>query len=96
MQPNKKAGFLFVISLFLFIVNTQAQDSNFHIYLAFGQSNMEGQGAISPVDTVKNERFQVLAAVSCSNLSRTMGTWYTAVPPLFPVLHETFSSGLLR
>ncbi|HSQ42172.1 MAG TPA: sialate O-acetylesterase [Fibrobacteraceae bacterium] len=60
-----------------------AADPNFHIYLAFGQSNMEGQGIISTDDQTVDSRFQVIAAVTCSNLSRTEGSWYTAVPPLF-------------
>lgn len=60
-----------------------SQDPNFHIYLSFGQSNMEGNARIEPRDTVNiNERFQVLEAVDCPNLNREKGKWYTAVPPL--------------
>jgi len=69
-------GFLFVVG------NLFAQDKNFHIYLCFGQSNMEGQGTIETQDRVQNNRFKVLEAVDCSNLGRKKGTWYTAVPPL--------------
>jgi hypothetical protein len=60
-----------------------APDPNFHIYLAFGQSNMEGQGDIGQQDTTVNERFQVLWAADngfCSG--KTKGKWSTAVPPL--------------
>ena len=60
-----------------------APDPNFHIYLAFGQSNMEGQGDIGQQDKTVDERFQVLWAAdngSCSG--KTMGKWSTAVPPL--------------
>lgn len=60
-----------------------APDPNFHIYLAFGQSNMEGQGAIEQQDKTVDERFQVLWAAdngSCSG--KTKGKWSTAVPPL--------------
>ena len=60
-----------------------APDPNFHIYLAFGQSNMEGQGDIGDQDKTVNERFQVLWAAdngSCSG--KTKGKWSTAVPPL--------------
>lgn len=35
-----------------------APDPNFHIYLAFGQSNMEGQGDIGQQDKTVDERFQ--------------------------------------
>ncbi|MFI0430981.1 sialate O-acetylesterase [Mariniflexile sp. HMF6888] len=62
---------------------TYSQDSNFHIYLSFGQSNMEGNARIQPQDTVNvNDRFMVLEAVDCPNLDREKGRWYTAVPPL--------------
>lgn len=59
-----------------------AQDPNFHIYLAFGQSNMEGMGTVEDQDRVTNARVMVLQDQTCSNLSRTYGTWYTAAPPL--------------
>ncbi len=60
-----------------------AQDPDFYIFLSFGQSNMEGNARIEPVDTADvDKRFQVLEAVSCPNLGREMGKWYTAVPPL--------------
>lgn len=60
-----------------------APDPNFHIYLAFGQSNMEGQGTIESKDKTVDPRFQVLWAAnngSCSG--KTKGKWATAVPPL--------------
>lgn len=60
-----------------------APDPNFHIYLAFGQSNMEGQGGIESQDKTVDDRFQVLWAAdngSCSG--KTKGKWSTAVPPL--------------
>ena len=59
-----------------------AQDPNFHIYLAFGQSNMEGHARFEPQDTIVDSRFQVMAAVDCPDLGRTKGNWYTAAPPL--------------
>ena len=60
----------------------QAQNKNFHIYLCFGQSNMEGQGAIEEQDKIPNARFKVMQAIDCSNLDRKKGQWYDAVPPL--------------
>lgn len=59
-----------------------SQNLDFHIYLAFGQSNMEGSAPIEARDRMVNSRFQVLAAVDCPNLNRKKGSWYTAVPPL--------------
>ena len=60
-----------------------AQDSNFHIYLCLGQSNMEGYPGIPEEEKAwKNPRFQVLAAVDFPALDRKQGEWYPAVPPL--------------
>jgi len=55
---------------------------NFHIYLLFGQSNMEGAATIEAQDRTINQRVKVLADLTCSNLGRTYGNWYPASPPL--------------
>ncbi len=73
---------LLFISFFLLSDIASSQDPNFYIFLCFGQSNMEGQGKIETHDRTVDSRFQVLEAVNCSNLGRTKGKWYTAVPPL--------------
>ena len=80
---KKYLGFL-VLVLMLAIGNKMfSQDSNFQIYLSFGQSNMEGNARIQPQDTVNvNERFMVMEALDCPNLGREKGKWYVAVPPL--------------
>ncbi|MDI9866780.1 sialate O-acetylesterase [Flectobacillus sp. DC10W] len=79
---KKKAVFV-LFCLFCFCDKTLAQNPNFHIYLSFGQSNMEGNAKFEPRDTIDiNPRFKVLEAVDCPNLNRKMGEWYTAVPPL--------------
>lgn len=62
-----------------------APDPNFHIYICWGQSNMEGNAQIPQADkTGVNERFQMLfTADGCSDGSgRKLGQWYTANPPL--------------
>jgi len=60
-----------------------AQDLNFHIFLCFGQSNMEGNARIEPQDSIGiSDRFLNLSAVNFSDKSRKMGKWYKAVPPL--------------
>lgn len=58
-------------------------DPNFHIYLCFGQSNMEGatQPEAKDYENVP-ERFQMMAAVNFNNPNRTKGEWYVAAPPL--------------
>mgnify|MGYP000931460417 CR=1 FL=1 len=69
--------------MLLFGMHTYTQDPNFHIYICFGQSNMEGNAGFEAQDTINiNERFQVLQAVDCPKLGRTKGNWYKAVPPL--------------
>jgi hypothetical protein len=60
-----------------------SQDTNFWVFLCFGQSNMEGFPGIEEQDKGPvDERFQVLAAVDFPGLGRTKGKWYPAVPPL--------------
>lgn len=72
----------FLIFTLLVSTTLYAQDPNFHIYLCFGQSNMEGQGTIEARDKTVDERFQVLQAVDCSNMGRSKNEWYAAIPPL--------------
>lgn len=60
----------------------QQGDPNFHIYLCFGQSNMEGNAAIESQDMSGiPTRFQMMAAVNFGT-NRTKGNWYKAIPPL--------------
>lgn len=55
----------------------------FHVYLCFGQSNMQGNAAIEEQDkTNVPERFKMMAAVDNPDMNRTKGEWYTAIPPL--------------
>ena len=55
----------------------------FHIYLCFGQSNMEGNATPEAMDKKDvDPRFQMLACVNFNNPKRTMGEWYTATPPI--------------
>ena len=70
-------------ALLLLNVNAFSQDSNFWIFVCFGQSNMEGFPGIQEQDkTNVVDRLQVLAAVDFPNMDRKKGNWYTAVPPL--------------
>lgn len=59
-----------------------APDPNFHIYLCFGQSNMEGGGKIEEQDRIADKRFQVLADFDVPSRGWKKGQWYDAVPPL--------------
>jgi hypothetical protein len=75
------AKLLVFAGILLLSTNLYAQNPNFYIFLCFGQSNMEGQGAIESQDKTVDSRFRVFQALDCPNLGRTKGTWYTAVPP---------------
>jgi hypothetical protein len=73
----------FLIALLLFQVSAFSQDTNFFVFLCFGQSNMEGFPGIEEQDkTPVDERFRVLAAVDFPSLARKNGEWYPAIPPL--------------
>lgn len=58
-----------------------AQDPFFYIFLCFGQSNMVGQGEITPADRVAVDGFMSLSAVDGPD-GRKVGEWRKAVPPL--------------
>jgi hypothetical protein len=74
---------LSALCAFLCAMQVFAQDPNFHIYLCFGQSNMEGNAKIEAQDLENvSERFKMMAAVDFKNTGREMGKWYVAVPPL--------------
>jgi polyhydroxyalkanoate synthesis regulator phasin len=74
---------ILLLLFFLLPISLSEPDPNFHIYLAFGQSNMEGQGEIEPQDIANvPERFKLLASVDMPTQGRIKGKWYTAIPPL--------------
>ncbi|MBO7495156.1 MAG: T9SS type A sorting domain-containing protein [Salinivirgaceae bacterium] len=71
--------------LFAVAANAQepavAVDSNFYIFLCFGQSNMEGAGTIEEKDKIVDERFLAMnTADGCKD--RPLYEWRKAVPPL--------------
>jgi hypothetical protein len=80
--PKMYPRIYLLIGLLLLNTKVFSQDPNFYIFLCFGQSNMEGQGAIQTQDKTVDSRFRVMEAVDCSNLGRAKGNWYPAVPPL--------------
>lgn len=59
-----------------------AQDPNLHIYICFGQSNMDGSAEVEEQDRVGVERFKMMASTDFEEPKRECGEWYTAVPPL--------------
>jgi hypothetical protein len=81
-MKNKLGLIVIWVALLTLTARAWAQDPNFHIYLCFGQSNMEGAGRVEDQDKTVDERFRVLQAVDAPNLKREKGKWYAAVPPL--------------
>jgi beta-xylosidase len=76
-------GMVLALSPMLYAQHPAQPDENFHIYLCFGQSNMEGCGPIEAQDTVGiDPRFKMMAAVDMPALGRVRGQWYPATPPL--------------
>ena len=62
-----------------------APNPNFHVYIAYGQSNMAGAGDIRKgTDDVEHPRYKMFATTACSQLGRpTVGEIYPAKPPMF-------------
>jgi hypothetical protein len=83
-HPSLQASLLFLtVSILSTKSFSQSPNPDFHIYLAFGQSNMEGNAAPEAQDkTGAPTRFQNFQAVDCSALSRKKETWITANAPL--------------
>ena len=77
-----KPGLFLLAALLLAAANAFSQNTNFYIFLCFGQSNMEGFPGVQQEDKTVDERFRVLASVDFPSMGRTKGKWYTAVPPL--------------
>ncbi len=69
--------------LILLTIATAEPDPNFYIFLAFGQSNMEGQGEIEQedIDGV-TDRYKMMPAIDMPLRNRVAHNWYKAVPPL--------------
>ena len=72
-------------------------DPSFHVYLAFGQSNMEGFPGIESRDKEGvDPRFRMLAAVDFAELGRHKGEWYPGDSTAVPHLDGAVSRRLLR
>ena len=71
-------------SLFGAVQANAVPDPNFHIYIAYGQSNMGGTADAQSADKVENPRYKIFATQVCSGKGRnTLGEVYPAVPSLF-------------
>lgn len=81
-----RAVALSACAAFLGINATEAEaapDPNFHIYIAYGQSNMAGAGDIRKgTDDKEHPRYKMFATTSCTRYP-TVGEIYPAIPPMF-------------
>ena len=87
------AGVAAGLSLFAVTGANAAPNPNFHIYIAYGQSNMAGNGDIVPAeDQAKDPKnFLMLASHNANASQRSgkttqsikVGEWYPAIPPMF-------------
>lgn len=90
MKKNRLIRIVFSLCFLGVTAFAQADpDPNFHIYICFGQSNMEGNASVPSSETQGvSERFQRLyTANDCSTCGKKKGQWYTAVPPLARCFH---------
>lgn len=69
-----------LVALAMSLSYAQEPDPNLHIYIAYGQSNMSGQGTVTDADKVPDPRFLVLRAANHSN--QKVGEFYPAAPPM--------------
>lgn len=80
----KVLGKLYVLLLFVSIdVSVFAQDSNYHIYLSFGQTIMAGAGTIEVQDFIVENRFQFMKPQDCVVQNQYAGNFYPSVSPLW-------------
>lgn len=82
MIMKTKRTLLFLAVFLLFSGQAFAQDTNFWVFLCFGQSNMESGGRMNEQDKNVDERFRVMADFDAPNRGWEKGHWYHAVPPL--------------
>lgn len=78
---TNKLRFILLLSMFVMAEYSKAQDSNFWIFLCFGQSNMAGSAPIEKQDSVVPEGFLSMSAVNGTD-GRRIGEWRRAIPPL--------------
>ena len=77
---------LMIMGLFMSVASLEVRadvDPNFHVYICFGQSNMEGNAQWESQDEGNvDSRFKMLATCNFNSPKRTLGNWYTAKCPI--------------
>ena len=64
--PKVIAGAAFALGFSTFRLLYAAPDPNFHIYIAYGQSNMGGTADAQSADKAEHPRFKIFATQKCS------------------------------
>jgi hypothetical protein len=79
---HAKPGVPWLAAILMLAGQGHPQRPDFYVFLAFGQSNMEGGPPVAGTDQVF-PRFRLMQAVDCPGLNppRAKGIWYAAVPP---------------
>jgi hypothetical protein len=70
-----KSRLFFLAVLLAFSTNAFSRDTNFYIFLCFGQSNMESGGKMDEQDKTVDKRFQVMADFASTNRGWKKGQW---------------------
>ena len=80
----RKTFFVMLLGLMACLTKANAEvDPNFHVYICFGQSNMEGNAQWESQDVGNvDPRFQMLATCNFSSPNRKLGNWYKAICPI--------------
>lgn len=81
LNRQKMKQTLITFLMMMGVLQSNAQDQNFWIFLCFGQSNMAGQAPIEQQDLAVSDRYLSMATTDGGD-GRQLGTWRKAVPPL--------------
>lgn len=83
INMKKIVNFALLLLVFVPMVLVARPNPKFFIYICFGQSNMEAGAIPAEQDRdFNNPRFKFMAAADMPRYQRTIGHWYTAVPPI--------------
>ena len=80
-SANLLAAATLLLLLPLAVVTHAQPDPNFHIYLALGQSNMQGAAHL-PDNPPSHPRIEVLQGQNCSEHNYSYGTWRSHFQPV--------------
>ena len=77
-----KLKICFLVGLLVSASSAFSQDTNFWIFLCFGQSNMESGDRMNEADRSVDKRFQVLPDFDNASYGWKKGNWYERGPAI--------------